>query len=63
MNRSFEIERARADVAARKARCGELFDVSTWYPMHSIFGCWNYHQAVNELRESEQRLARLEAAP
>lgn len=55
-----EIAEARVDLERRKARCREMYDATNdWQPMHQIFGAYNFHQACNELRESEERLARL----
>lgn len=61
MNRFMELEKARAEVAVRKARMAEVYDSANgWQPMLQIFGAYNYHQACNELRESEERLRKLE---
>lgn len=51
------IELARADVAAAKARCVEVF---AWPlgcdPSHILIGGWSYHNAVAARQEAEHRL-------
>ncbi len=54
---SWAVEGARADVALCKRRCREEYDATNgWSPMLQLFGCYNYHQACNELRAAEERL-------
>jgi hypothetical protein len=58
---NWELEKARAEVAVRQARMAEVYDeAKLWQPMGQIFGCYNFHQACNELREAEERLRFLE---
>lgn len=62
MNRFMDLEKARAEVAVRKAQMAEIYDSANgWQPMLQIFGCHNFHQACTELREAEARLRKLEA--
>lgn len=57
MTWELEIADARADLERRKAHCRDAYDATSgWQPMLQIFGAYNFHQACNELRESEARL-------
>jgi hypothetical protein len=61
MNRVVELERARADVAARKEHCAKSFHIRGFHPESIFWQAHGYHTAVQELRAAEQRLAELEA--